>query len=273
MRYIFKLLVAIILFTNQIFAQSVTIDPSNPSVLVDFKSSTNGLSLPRMTILERGALIPTAGLMVFCKNCSPVGPYVYDGSFWRAMVTASNIPITTYTVGQHAQGGIVIWVDDSGQHGIVAAPQDVPLPSLPPPIGGIQGIHWGYNPNDPYGVALAIRSGIYDGEANTEAIVKKFGWAGNAAFFCSQMNFNKYGGWYLPSLNELKVMYENKHFLTEIYTEFKPTCYYWSSTETSPNEAALVNLFDGEVVRYPKYATSHESSTLGFLRARAVRRF
>lgn len=271
MKYISKLLVAIILFTNQIFAQSVTIDPSNPSVLVDFKSSTNGLSLPRMTIVERGSLTPTTGLMVFCKNCSPVGPYIYDGSFWRAMVTTSNnIPITTYTVGQHAQGGVVIWVDDSGQHGIVAAPQDVPLQLYPPPIG-THGIPWSkYEPG--YSIP-AMGSGIYDGEKNTDAIVNKFGWSSTAAFFCRQMNFNRYGGWYLPSLNELKIMYENKHFLTEIYDGLKPYNYYWSSTESSANDAKMVNFFDGEVISYPKYAETHESAIDGFLRARAVRRF
>ncbi|MCH3916369.1 MAG: chitobiase/beta-hexosaminidase C-terminal domain-containing protein [Spirochaetia bacterium] len=83
-----------------------------------------------------------------------------------------------------------------------------------------------------YGTSI---SGTYreigDGKANTEAIVAKFGTAepyegrtDYAAKVCYDKILNGYSDWFLPSLDELRKMYD------QIYTEggFKKD-YYWSS--------------------------------------------
>ncbi|RFS17791.1 DUF1566 domain-containing protein [Emticicia sp. C21] len=281
MKLIIHFAFTIFLFSSQLFAQSVTISPSGTSALIDAKSTTGGTTLPNMNMSQRGALTPKPGLQVFCNNCSPVGPYVYDGTQWKAMFNIANGNTTIYSVGQQAQGGTVIWVDDSGQHGLVAAPEDVPVVNFGFPYGN-KGIKWGnmlykaedVNQNEPLHVG-AMGPGVYDGEKNTDVIVNKLGWDSYAAFLCRQMNFNRYGGWYLPSLAELLLIYENKNILTGLSKTVKLDAYYWSSNEGSQTEAVMVNLVDGEVSNYNKSSTYHTAGDFPYYahRARAVRRF
>ena len=98
------------------------------SAMLDVSATNKGFLPPRLTITQRSNIAsPTAGLEVYCTDCTPAGPYSYNGTTWLKMFdyqTASG-PCVQYTVGQAAQGGIVIWVDDSGQHGIVAAQSDI----------------------------------------------------------------------------------------------------------------------------------------------------
>jgi len=48
------------------------------------------------------------------------GFYYWNGTAWEAI---DNSP-TTYTIGDWAQGGIVFWVDETGQHGLICAKED-----------------------------------------------------------------------------------------------------------------------------------------------------
>ena len=267
------LLFFFILFSNQLLlAQSVTFNPGGTSALVDVKSTTNGLVIPRMNMSQRGALTLIPGLEVFCTDCSPAGPYMYDGTQWKAMFNIGTGTATLYTVGQQAQGGVVIWVDDSKQHGIVAAPQDVPVVELPIPYG-IQPTPWqGFNEYDP-AYSLAMGSGMYDGEKNTDMIMNRYGWGNYAAFRCRQMSFNKYGGWYLPSLNELFVMYENKHLLTGLTDNSSLGGFYWTSTEASTSAAYMVSFYNGFVTQMDKSKTNFDGYPTILFKIRAVRRF
>jgi len=61
--------------------------------------------------------VSTASTETETANITTTGYYFYDASndAWNVIKT------TTYTVGDFAQGGIVFWVDETGQHGLVAA--------------------------------------------------------------------------------------------------------------------------------------------------------
>src|SRR6218665_1847820 len=122
MRPIFITLAVIFLLINQLSAQSVTISPTGTSALIEAKSTTNGLALPVMKMAQRNAITPTPGLVVHCSDCAPVGPYTYDGTQWKAMFNVGAGTSTVFSVGQQAQGGTIIWVDETGLHGLVAAP-------------------------------------------------------------------------------------------------------------------------------------------------------
>ncbi|MDX9906829.1 MAG: fibrobacter succinogenes major paralogous domain-containing protein [Bacteroidales bacterium] len=65
---------------------SITDDGSSadPSAMLEIKSTTKGLLLPRMSQAERdGIASPVAGLVVWCTNCGVNGQVqVYNGSFW-----------------------------------------------------------------------------------------------------------------------------------------------------------------------------------------------
>ena len=77
---------------------AVNTDGSTPnaSAMLDVKSTTKGLLVPRMTSAERGLIAsPTAGLLVYQTN-TPAGYYFYNGTGWKQMIdavaTASNPP-------------------------------------------------------------------------------------------------------------------------------------------------------------------------------------
>jgi hypothetical protein len=260
MKQIFILLFTIISISSP--AQSITISPNGASALIDANSTTQGFLPPRMSKVQRDALTLTPGLIVHCNDCSPAGPYSYNGAQWKAMFDLSTAG-TVYTVGQQAQGGIIIWVDDSGQHGLVAAPGDIAS------LNNNNGTPWTiYDSQNYENFVLAIGQGIYDGEKNTDKIIDAKGWKAYAAFLCRQSTYGEYGGWYLPSIGELRKMYQNQNLLSGIST-FVPT--YWSSTESEPDKAIIKNFITGE----ERSNTKSDATTLNGvpMRVRAVRRF
>ncbi len=221
-----------------------------PSAMLDVSATDKGFLPPRMTTAQRNAINPTNGLMVYCSDCTPAGHYGYNAGVWKAMFdyqTASG-PCVQYTVGQQAQGGTIIWVDESGQHGLVAAPQDIYKHVISP--GGQfdqYDFPWAISPMQTT-FAIAPRAGIYGGQANTEKIVAQNGWGEYPAFLCSQGNWSNYGDWYLPSLNEMLIMYTNRSFLPNPLKESGLAnfeYYYWTSSEAGNNTAFTVHTGPG----------------------------
>jgi hypothetical protein len=92
-------------------------------------------------------------------------------------------------------GGVVFHVIDNGLHGMEAAPID--LPSL----------IWGF-----YGKSLsgATDKGVGAGKANTAAIIVSSDDARNAGKTAGNYGLNNFNDWYLPSKDELKLLYGQK---------------------------------------------------------------
>ena len=194
------------------FAQNVTINPANTAAIIDAQSTTQGALLPRMSLLQRNAITLSTGLQVYCTNCLPAGPYIYNGSTWMTMFQTAASSAITYTLGQAGQGGIIFWIDESGQHGLAAATAD-------------QGASIWFNVN--FTNTKAYRSGIFAGETNTNLIILNQGNGTYAATIAAQHSGGGYGDWYLPSKEELNVMYQKR----AIIGGFSTTTIYWSSTE------------------------------------------
>jgi hypothetical protein len=59
--------------------------------LLELESTNKGLLLPRLTLLQRNAIVsPLAGLEIWCTDCGLSGEYqYYTGTLWN---TASNVP-------------------------------------------------------------------------------------------------------------------------------------------------------------------------------------
>ena len=170
---------------------------------------------------------------------------------------------TTYSVGDFAQGGIVFWVDETGQHGLVAAKEDQST-----------GVRWYAGT---YGNTQAKGDGPFSGEANTSIIIAAQVAIGDdgstyAARICNELQVTEggktYGDWYLPSKEELNLMYQNKATIDATAgvnggSGFA-SAYYWSSTEVN-NGNAWLQYFDGGFQYYSyKYIA---------YRVRAVRAF
>jgi microcystin-dependent protein len=77
---------------------AITSDGSSPnsSAMLEVKSTTKGMLVPRMTSTERGQIAsPAAGLLVYQTN-APAGYYFFSGTVWKQMIdavaTTSNPP-------------------------------------------------------------------------------------------------------------------------------------------------------------------------------------
>src|SRR5258706_1891262 len=100
-----------------------TITP-NASSLLEIKSTTQGILIPRMTLAQRNAIAsPATGLMIYQTNNTP-GFYYYDGSAWTAVApknankTLSNLSPTKINTDLVADtdnlrniGAAVAWKD------------------------------------------------------------------------------------------------------------------------------------------------------------------
>jgi len=194
-------------------AQSVTIDPKNTATaLINSVSTVRGVIMPNMSEVQRNNSVPLAGAQVFCTNCAAgTGPYSYSGSYWIPMFDTGATAI--YAVGQTKQGGIVFYVDATGQHGLVAATADQST-----------GIAW---LNTDYTYTTAVRTGIYGGQYNTELINANQGSGSYAALIAAQYTGSSgFGDWYLPSKDELNLMYQLRATIGGF-----GAATYWSSTE------------------------------------------
>ena len=138
-----------------------------------------------------------------------------------------------FYVGQNHEGGTIFYIDGTGKHGLIAAPEDFAATSV-----------WGC-----YGTLVgATHPDIGTGNSNTELIINKCLSSESAAFKCGNLvDAGGYGDWYLPSKDELNLMYQNKNVLG-VYYEFG----YWSSTEKDSNYAWGHVFGNGAVAAYPK---------------------
>lgn len=150
----------------------------------------------------------------------------------------------TIVIGKPYAGGIIFYVDSSGSHGLVAATSDQSL--------GV----W-YNGSNITGVTATA---VGKGETNTAAIISQQGTGSYAASIAGDLVLNGYSDWFLPSKDELNLMYTNigpgaAAPLTNVGGFGNG--YYWSSSEYSSTDAwyqffGFTTIFQGY---YPKYYT------------------
>ncbi len=122
-------------------------------------------------------------------------------------------------IGQSYQGGIIAYIDSTGQHGLIAATADQS-----------EGIQW-YNGTNI--VTGATGTAIGTGLTNTNAIIAAQGSGSYAASIARDYNGGGYTDWFLPSKDELNQLYVNRAAIGG----FGTNGYYWSSTETVVNLA------------------------------------
>ncbi len=229
---------AVVLFTATAYAQ-VGVGTTTPdtSAALDITSTTKGLLIPRMTETQRDAISsPATGLMIY-QTDGTVGFYYYNGSSWSEVAATS----ATYSIGDVVNGGVVFWIDSTGQHGLVAAFSDVE---------GI--VEWGCDSTDlpnvlnvSYGETggnpLGLGAEIGDGFNNTNDILQDCPTA-PAALAARSLGAQ----WFLPSAKELNQMNINKSALEGVsgFTAFSSN-FYWSSTEDTNYYAWCQNFGNG----------------------------
>jgi len=229
--------VLFLLFSSAMFAQiGINTDNSLPdnSAMLDVKSTSKGFLPPRMTIAQRNLIsAPAIGLTIY--NTSKNGNETYNGTSW---VT------NTHYIGENYGGGIVFYVYDSGQHGLIAATSDQST-----------GIQW-YNGT--YRSTGTTGDGLNAGAMNTAMIVATQmadNQSGNfAAKVCADYSVTMggitYGDWYLPSKYELNLLYQQK-----VVVGGFASYYYWSSSEYDANLAWFQGFSNGNQNVYGKDST------------------
>jgi hypothetical protein len=138
-------------------------------------------------------------------------------------------------IGESYGGGIVFYVYDNGQHGLIAATSDQS-----------SGITWDYGPDGSH--TGAHGDGINAGKMNTAVLIPDyiFGMQTGdfAATTCTNYSVNvggvQYGDWYLPSKYELNLLYLHKNSVGGFTQNF-----YWSSNENLKDSAWGQRFLDG----------------------------
>jgi hypothetical protein len=156
------------------------------------------------------------------------------------------------TIGESYGGGIVFYVYDGGQHGLIAATADQST-----------GIRWygGTNTN-----TRARADGIGAGLKNTAIIIANQGSVGGNAFaatVCNEYSVTvggvTYGDWYLPSKHELNLLY-----LQQTVVGGFASNYYWSSTEGDNYDAWDQYFGNGAQYNTSKYNTNYVRAVRAF---------
>ncbi|MCX6304922.1 MAG: DUF1566 domain-containing protein [Bacteroidetes bacterium] len=158
--------------------------------------------------------------------------------------------------GDNFGGGKIFWLDETGQHGLVAAPTDQ----------SAGGIAW--NPGKAI-VSGASEDVLYSGQKNSEKIVAVQGntlqYAAKLCLdFSTTVNNVVYSDWYLPSRFELNLLYQQK---TAVGGFNQTSGIYWSSTESAltPGTMAWEQEF--------KFGSQHEDDKDLPDQVRCIRKF
>ena len=116
-----------------------------------------------------------------------------------------------------------------------------------------------------YGVTISNTStAIGKGETNTENIVTQLGYGTYAAIECVLYTYNGYNDWFLPSIEELKLMY------TKLYKEGLGVFsegFYWSSSVAPYGARQCLYFYDGD-----QYETDKKNNSVT-MNVRPIRAF
>jgi len=163
-------------------------------------------------------------------------------------------------IGSQYAGGIVFYLDESNNHGMVAAEKDQEIPRLKKGnilIGkGAVVCEWGDKGE------INTKTDVGQGKWNTKLIAEQFsntfaevGYFSKKvpvttfAKFCYELSLNGYSDWFLPSKDELNLMYLNLHkkniggFMESMYV---------SSSSFSSERAWLLSFQNGSYLPFDK---------------------
>ena len=148
---------------------------------------------------------------------------------------SSTTPCSERVIGEECGGGIFSG-NFNDSYSLIATPGNCTDSATPTCDGGTDTVkkQWATNADTVSGA-----TSDNDGQTNTEDIVDHYaGIGGNdspAANFCDNMDYGGKTDWYLPSRNELALLYTNR--LAVDGFDLGAGEYYWSSTESDGGNA------------------------------------
>jgi FlaG/FlaF family flagellin (archaellin) len=137
-----------------------------------------------------------------------------NGTYYSDQTSFLTASINGLAIGQYYAGGIIFYLDSTGQHGIVCAPQ-----------------FQGYYPfGCPNNQSILTSTSLGSGYNNTAIIISNCSLSNSAAQFCDQLYLNGYQDWYLPAKDEFQSIIDNLFYnnIADL------TAYvYWTSSTNS----------------------------------------
>jgi hypothetical protein len=275
----FQLIFSLTLYFGVLSAQNVGINPNgtspDASAGLDVDFNNKGFLPPRLALLSTTDTLtviqPSAALLVFNTNTAGTGSnavspgYYYNAGSpqapqWKRLIVqsdvdgsetilsaGSNVSISgsgtaqnpyvisgtggggfSHYIGEAFGGGVIfhLWKDAQGvEHGLVVELDNQPTNHLS---------------SSSHQIGITARS-TWDGNANSIAIANHFGGSTGAAAFCLNLNSGGFSDWYLPSVDELKLLHTNRFNVNQTIAAIQQTSNpnaihigetgYWSSTE------------------------------------------
>jgi hypothetical protein len=208
---------------------------SNPTITDNKASQGNGLGTYTTTLSD---LLPNT--RYYCRSYATNS----EGTTYGKEIAFQTMVGKLY-IGMQYKGGIIFYLHPTVPGGLLVSNDDLSSNSI-----------WACSSDVPGALGKGVGSG-YD---NSQAILGVCGSSG-AVKLCEDYVYGKYDDWYLPSYDELALIYKN---LKETDKEKFAIGYYWSSTQKDANYALRYGFLGGN------YGEALKSSSQF---VRAVRKF
>lgn len=157
----------------------------------------------------------------------------------------------THYIGEEYGGGVIfhLWKDNAGvEHGLIVALTD-------------QSISQAWSNVTSAAIGTSAQSS-WDGLSNSNSIVGQAGHTSSAAKLCLDLVSGGQSDWYLPSIQELYMLWNNYYTVTRALSQISgatqlSNSVYWSSSESSVNIAWFFNFCYGyasdDIYKYVTY--------------------
>ena len=203
----------------------------NPSPTLSDYSTNEGDGAVSFSSLMTGLLPST---IYYCRSYATTS----DGTTYGNTFSFKTVVSKLY-IGMQYKGGILFYLNpNKGGGGLIVISDDLSTSY----VWGCVGVN----------VSGASNTGVGSGIANTEAIVNSCS-GQSAAKLCDDLVSGTYSDWYLPSMDELGIMYNNIK-VTDL--EKFSSGYYWSSNQKDVNTAYRYGFLggnDGEADKSTKH--------------------
>ena len=171
-------------------------------------------------------------------------------------VISSSTGSFTHYVGETFGGGLVyhVYKDTQGvEHGFIVSLTDIST-----------GVNWGLS-----GIDVPNCESFWNGPSNSTAILTAGGSSTESAGLCNTYSIGGYNDWYLPSIQEINLLWNNLYFVNKnlfvISAATELGNYgYWTSTEADANTAFAFSMSNASI--------GNTNKSLG-KRVRAIRAF
>jgi hypothetical protein len=164
----------------------------------------------------------------------------------------------THYIGEEFGGGVIfyLWKDNIGlEHGLIVDKTDLSTNQA-----------WSNITSEDVGVSA---QSSWDGLSNNNAIVGQLGHINSAASLCLNSTNGLQNDWYLPSIDELQILYNSRFILNKTLSTINGAAVlmnqaiYWSSTEFQLGDAAL-SFSTGASIEYSAWYTHYVRAVRSF---------